>query len=287
MINILASLQRLPGYVVGALALVQIALVGLLDYLTGSELAFFVFYLAPILTVTWYGTRALGVATAALCASIWTGVILLAQPLYSNPIAPYWNAAVRLALFLLVVYIVSALKNALRYEQVLARTDTLTGVANSRAFYEHLEDEIERARRYKRTFTLAYVDVDDFKMINDRFGHSVGDDLLCVMADTLRAQVRSTDVVARLGGDEFAILFVETGYQMAERTLARVRSALAEALERRGWPTSCSIGAVTCSGHVEGVNSVLQRADELMYAVKRSTKNDVRHERYHVSDQVA
>jgi diguanylate cyclase (GGDEF)-like protein len=285
--RLIAFLDRLPGRILGALVLVQVALVGLLDFLTGWELAFSLFYLAPILIATWYGTKRTGIAVALLCAVTWAGAYLLSNPLYLSQIAPYWNAGVRLAMFLLVVWILSALKEALKHEHELARTDILTGAANNRAFYERLEDEIARARRYRRTFTVAYIDVDDFKLVNDRFGHSVGDELLRTVAETLRRQVRATDIVARLGGDEFAILFVEAGYKMAERALTRVEMSLTEVIHTNGWPISFSIGAVTCSGHVEGVDSVIQRADELMYAVKHSTKNDIRHERYHVTEQVA
>jgi diguanylate cyclase (GGDEF)-like protein len=285
--RVMAFLDGLSGRSQGIVALTLVALIGLLDYLTGWELAFSVFYLAPILLVTWYGSRRMGVAVALLCAATWTAAYLLSQPIYINPLAPYWNAGVRFGMFLVVVWILSALKEALKHEHELARTDVLTGAANNRAFYERMNDEIIRARRYKRSFTVAYVDIDDFKLVNDRFGHSVGDNLLSTVSETLRRHVRASDVVARLGGDEFALLLVETGYQMAERALDRLERALAEVIEANGWPISFSIGAVTCSGHVEGVDSVLQRADELMYTVKHSTKNDIRHERYHATEQVA
>jgi diguanylate cyclase (GGDEF)-like protein len=285
--RVMAFQDVLPCRIQGALTLTLVALIGLLDFLTGWELTFSVFYLAPILMVTWYGTRRIGVAVALLCAATWTAAYLLSQPTYLNPLTPYWNAGVRLAMFLLVVWILSALKDALKHEHELARTDILTGAANNRAFYERMDEEIARARRYKRSFTVAYVDIDDFKLVNDRFGHSVGDNLLRTVSETLRRHVRASDVVARLGGDEFSILFVETGYQMAERALNRLERALTEVIRANDWPISFSIGAVTCSGHVEGVDSVIQRADELMYAVKHSTKNDIRHERYHVTEQVA
>ena len=269
------------------LAFALVGLVGALDWWSGLELDFSVFYLAPILIMTWYAGRAAGVVVALLCAAMWSIAYFLSQTVNENPIIPYWHISVWLLMFLIMVQMLSALKAALAHERELARTDSLTGVANSRAFYERVEIEIARARRYKRTFTVAYIDVDNFKLVNDRYGHRAGDDLLCTVAQVLRGRVRETDMVARLGGDEFAILFVETGYQVAQLAIARVQKALMDTAHKQSWPVSFSIGAVTCSGHVESVDSVIRRADELMYTVKRSNKNSIRHERYHVTEQVA
>jgi GGDEF domain-containing protein len=91
---------------------------------------------------------------------------------YSHFIIPYWNAFERLCFFLIVSYHLSRLKNSLAQEKLLARIDSLTGLLNLRAFNEAAQSEIDKARRFKRPFTVAYMDMDNFKMVNDQLGHS-------------------------------------------------------------------------------------------------------------------
>jgi GGDEF domain-containing protein len=109
-----------------------------------------------------------------------------------------------------VVYLLTEYKDRAEREEILARTDPLTEVANSRYLYTLAEMEIERLSRYEHPFTVAYMDIDNFKEINDRFGRRAGDELLCLVASTMQNNLRITDTVARLGGDEFIILLPET-----------------------------------------------------------------------------
>jgi diguanylate cyclase (GGDEF)-like protein len=164
------------------------------------------------------------------------------------------------------------LREALKAEQELARSDSLTGVRNRRAFYEAGQDEARRSRRYHRTFTLAYVDLDNFKVVNDTLGHSEGDLLLVTVAEVLRHQIRSTDVIARLGGDEFALLLPETGDAAAHVVLAKLRGALAEAMQSHLWPVTFSMGAIVCETPPASFEELVREADELMYSVKKSGK---------------
>jgi diguanylate cyclase (GGDEF)-like protein len=121
------------------------------------------------------------------------------------------------------------------------------------------------------------MDVDDFKLINDRLGHSAGDRLLRLVADTIRQNVRGIDVVARLGGDEFAVLMPETDERAAQVVIRRVRRQLLEAARREDWPVTFSAGLVTWIAPPAGVDEMLRAADELMYDAKRHGKNTVRH----------
>ena len=105
-----------------------------------------------------------------------------------------------------------------------SRSDPLTGVANSRVFLELLKREIARARRYKRPLTLAYLDLDNFKSVNDILGHAMGDKVLQTVVSTVNANIRVTDVVGRLGGDEFVLLLPETDMQGARSGRSCVRS---------------------------------------------------------------
>lgn len=184
----------------------------------------------------------------------------------------------RLVYFAIVSLLVSRLRGVLNREAMLAHTDALTGLANNRAFYELIDEEILRSKRYGRPFTVAYIDLDNFKTVNDTQGHTVGDHLLQIVADTLRSNRRQTDILARLGGDEFAALFPETGYEMATKVIAKLNSRLREAMRDNGWAVTFSIGALTCEKLVDDTQDIVKAADKLMYTVKKSGKNNVIHD---------
>jgi len=287
MMDIVSRPSRVSLPVWGIIALSMIALIGVADYLTGSALAFSIFYLAPISLATWFVGKRAGIAMAVLCAVAWLATLVANVHAYSNTLVHIWNLIVGVGLFVGVLVMLSTLRDALDHERELARTDTLTGAANSRAFAERARFELKRAARYNHPFSLAYIDVDNFKVVNDRFGHGAGDDLLRTVAETLNANVRPTDTVARLGGDEFALLFIEAGYKEAQAAIRRVQKALAETARESGWPITFSIGMVTCEDPVESVDSLLKKADTLMYAVKRGSKNGLRHELLDNVEQVA
>ena len=167
------------------------------------------------------------------------------------------------------------LRDALQTEADSARVDPLTGLANRRAFVEALESELSRCKRNPRPVTLAYVDLDDFKLINDRYGHTEGDAMLLRVAGVLRQNVRRSDVVARIGGDEFVLLFTETALSGAEAALQNIRSKLAVALLGEEQVLTVSVGSVTFLDAEISVADMLLAADRLMYDVKHNGKNGV------------
>jgi diguanylate cyclase (GGDEF)-like protein len=187
----------------------------------------------------------------------------------------YWNVAVRLGYFVIVSLALSRLRIAFERERAFARLDPTTGIANGRAFAELAGAEIERARRYHHPLTIAYLDLDNFKTVNDRFGHGTGDRVLSTVGRTLQERARTTDIVARPGGDEFAILMPEAGADAAQALLTRIQSALAETMRQNGWPVTFSIGSVTFSAPPENVEKLIEKADALMYSVKSSGKNRI------------
>lgn len=165
-------------------------------------------------------------------------------------------------------------RQALEREKRTAREDALTKVANRRAFFEIASLERGRACRYGRPLTLAYLDVDDFKKVNDRLGHAAGDTLLVRIAKVLRDNVRASDSIARLGGDEFALLFPETNASGAEAALTNLQRRLAEAMETEGWTVTFSMGAAVFDCCPQSVDQMILSADEVMYKVKKAGKNN-------------
>jgi diguanylate cyclase (GGDEF)-like protein len=156
--------------------------------------------------------------------------------------------------------------------------DPLTGAANARAFRGRARDEIDRSRRYGRPFTLAYVDLDNFKAVNDRFGHSAGDNLLRLVTDNIRKNLRTTDIFARVGGDEFVLLLPETGPESARAVLDKLQDKVTSSLQEAKWPVTLSVGAVIYLSPPDSVDAMIVQADNLMYQVKHSGKNRIRQE---------
>jgi predicted signal transduction protein with EAL and GGDEF domain len=212
--NLLAHLQkgsRLFLFIIGCLFVVG---VGLADYLTGNELSFSLFYLIPIVLVTWFLGRNLGLMICVISAVTWFFADKLAGDVYSNPFIGYWNASIRLGFFTTVTPLLPALKN-LEREREIARIVYLTGIANRRHFFEILQTTLDSSQRYNRPFSIAYIDLDGFKLMNDQYGHETGDKLLCAFVNRAKNQLRKTDVIARLGGDEFILLLPEIDHDAA------------------------------------------------------------------------
>jgi len=184
-----------------------------------------------------------------------------------------WNIAVVAALLLALGYIGFLHLCAYRRERALTRTDNLTHVENRRAFYEDAGREFERARRYNHPFTLAYFDVDDFKEVSDRFGHQLGDGILCLVAETARDSIRASDLVARLGTDQFAVLLPEAGVEAASAVIRKLQEALRHGSQVTGLPLTVSGGVVTCLPPAESLEAVIGTADQLLLGAK-STGRD-------------
>jgi diguanylate cyclase (GGDEF)-like protein len=250
-------------------------LIGVVDYITGEEISLSVFYLLPVSLATWRAGRWIGILFCFFAAIVWFFIDLITGHVYSHFIIPYWNAFERLCFFLIVSYHLSKLKNSLMQEKQLARTDTLTGLLNRIAFNDAAQSEIDKARRFKHPFTVAYMDLDNFKIVNDKLGHSVGDALLQLVADNIKKNTRVVDIVARLGGDEFIILLPETGIESAQLVFRKLQERIMEAMQENRWPTTLSIGAITYINPPDTVDNMIKKADSLMYSAKNSGKNTI------------
>jgi diguanylate cyclase (GGDEF)-like protein len=277
--------RRLSSRILIGFAL--IAAVGLLDYLTGYELAFSLFYVLPISLVTWSTNRQLGIIASLISALVWFGADLATGHPYSHPLLPVWNSLIRLSFFVIITLLLSSLRSLTERERALSRTDPLTGAANFRHFAELAQIEIDRLRRYGHPFSLAYIDLDNFKAMNDQFGHSTGDDILRTVATSASDRLREIDVVARLGGDEFALLLPQTDQQSAQVVVRKIRDMLVNEMKTRGWSITFSIGVLTYTSAPETIDDLVRVADELMYSVKHGGKDAIQFSTYSVRATVS
>jgi diguanylate cyclase (GGDEF)-like protein len=258
---------------VASLAALLIASAGTL---AGPDVGFDFFCLWPIGVVTWLAGLPAGFALSlgSATASLVTG--LLSRPGVGEGVK-LWNFAVELGVYASQAWLLSALHARMEREGRLARTDEVTHIANRRAFEEAADRELERARRQGRPVTLAYLDVDDFKRLNDRYGHAAGDEVLERVGEALRCGTRRIDTAARLGGDEFGLILPDTSEAAARALLERLRTAVgAAAAAGRGGPVTLSIGAVTFEAAPGSVPEMVARADAAMYAAKRAGKGWIR-----------
>lgn len=255
-----------------------VLLVGGTNYLTGYQISCVLFYLLPISLVTWFVNRLSGLVLSCASAITWFIADWMGGAIYQHHLIPYWNATMILGVFSIFTYVLSSLKIALAHEKDLARSDYLTSVPNRRSFSEFVNMEIPRARRYKHPFTVACIDIDDFKTINDRLGHRAGDTVLRLVAESTKNILRGSDIVARIGGDEFAIFLPETAYKSAQIAIHKVQEHLLSVMQKNGWPVTFSIGAVTYIIPPNSLEEILNNPDILMYSVKNKGKNMVHHE---------
>ena len=276
-----AVLRRRSAKEIRKTAFLMVVIISVAAYLLGYEITTSTFFLIPIALATWYGNYRQGVYFALLSAFIWhlIDTVFAAHP-YSHPLIPYWNTSVRLGLFLITTLFLTQLKFQLNSEQNLSRTDSLTGVMNGRGFAEVAEKMFELGARHGRPTCLAYIDMDDFKKVNDELGHSEGDMVLQTVGEVFLKSVRKTDVVCRLGGDEFAIALPETNEAGAKSAFNKLRKNLALAMQEHNWPIGFSIGVISFDLPPSNFDEAVKLADALMYQVKKSGKNNILFEHY-------
>jgi diguanylate cyclase (GGDEF)-like protein len=261
-----------------AISFVLALAIGIIRYLTGPELALSLFYLLPIGLSTWYVGKWTGVFISLTSAVTWLIADLMMLNSFSNIFIPFLNESFRLIVFLVVAYIISRLKTSLDTHRQLARTDHLTGIHNRRAFFDLANLELNKARRYQMPISVLYLDIDNFKQINDRYGHQVGDQLLRLVAKTIKDHIRSIDVTARFGGDEFGILLAETRPEAAALVAGKLKERLEKLAQQNRWPVTFSTGVVTFERIPTSVDEMIDAADAQMYLAKQNGKNRTRYQ---------
>lgn len=268
--SLIKRFQSLAPAPAAFIVVVLFALVAAVDGATGSELSLSLLYLVPVTLVSLRWRGAAGQFAAVFAALAWLAVNLGSGATYSNPLIPFWNAAVRFGFFSLFSLLIERLQGAIEYQTSLARTDALTGLPNRRSFEELAHRELARAERRRSLLALAVIDIDDFKLINDRQGHEAGDRALCRIAAATGRILRSADVAARVGGDEFALLLPDVDETSALAALERFQAAL---LDDDTGPIGCSIGVVLVIGG--DLSDALRHADQALYRAKKSGRGAI------------
>jgi len=178
-----------------------------------------------------------------------------------------------------VVGSIKAINKYTRDLEFYATRDPLTHLYNQRVFHEMLDHEVGRAERNHAPFTLMMCDFDNFKLINDQFGHMFGDNMLQAFARAVAAQLRHGDVFSRYGGDEFCVIFPETNLEQAHEVALQVMSAIravSEPLPDGGFAyITCSLGLACFPEHAQNAEDLFLIADNMMYKAKASGKNQI------------
>lgn len=252
-----------------------ILLTGVLDYATGVEYRIFPLYFLPICFVGWRMGYSSTIGAAWLSAATWLVSNELGGLIYSSPVVWVVNTLTQGVSFTIVGVLVVVSRRAFLLAETRSRTDALTGLLSSRAFAEEATRVIALCERHHRPVTVAYIDLDHFKQVNDGFGHARGDQVLAMVASALREAARDTDLVARLGGDEFALLLPETDDTGAAIVLERARSNVIRAVAGESVRVTASIGAVTSRRSHQPIDALLKRADALLYDAKARGKDCV------------
>ncbi len=263
-------LDALEAKWVRLIALISTSVVFLLDIYLPDQYLFTFVYLLPVTFVAWF--------VGARCA---VGLSLMACILMSGHYRDFAAPAMvfdilsNFGVFIAAVAALARIRVLLDASAALCRTDPLTGAYNRRAFIEMVEYELARQQRGCCMSSLAYLDLDNFKAVNDTLGHAAGDRLLKAVVDCIKANLRATDIFARMGGDEFCILLPKCNEAGARNAMAKLRAKVMAVVEENRWAVSLSIGVVTIGDPACGAEEIIRKADELMYQVKGKGKDDI------------
>lgn len=275
-IDPLKALGKIPKSLLIIFDVSLVLLIGVIDYVTGYQTSVSFLYLFPIMLIAWAGNRTSAILVSIIGAVTWLEADLARGHVYSHTAIPIWNFIMVSGIFLIIAFAILKIKKILQREYDHACNDYLTNVKNARYFYEQVRMEITRSARYNRPLTLAYIDIDDFKLMNDTYGHNIGDYLLRTVAESMKSTLRSIDVISRIGGDEFAILMPETNEEQAIIAATKVHEQSLQLVKKNGWPVTFSLGVITCYSPTCSADELIKMADALMYDAKKSGKNAIK-----------
>lgn len=267
------ELEKKPKIFFVIIGIIIIWALHTVDYFFTPGVAFSLLYWIPVSMATWFSGIWGGVIVALSSSLGWAIHDYLKGINFQDPVRTIF---LELGFLLVGAYILANLKKSLEVEKTFAETDPLTKVGNWRWFMKKADYEIKRSTRYKRVLSLLYLDVDNFKEMNDTYGHITGNELLTLIGCTIRNHTRKTDIAARLGGDEFAVLLPETEEAQATIVALKLKDILDKAMKATKWPVTFSFGIVTFQQPPANVDDLVRLADEMMYEAKDKGKNTIK-----------
>lgn len=281
LIKAASAIERWRPATQWSVALGSLTLTSAIDFATGTQASLMFVYFLIAAGAAWSFGERKGLAFALLATLANAAVRHYQYALHPDHAVALttelWNVFARLISTLMVVVLVSGMRSALRMERWRASTDGLTGVLNKSSFHHRMASRIAAARGTERGFILCYMDLDGFKQVNDRHGHSAGDDILRIFANAAVDAIREDDLFARIGGDEFVALLDIPSTGEGDHVASLVHRRISAILGKTGLPVSCSMGALVATAEqLEPLEAAIQLADSLMYEVKRAGKAALR-----------
>lgn len=268
LINLYARRPQLTAAMAGLLAL---GLIYGIHAAIGYASAFRSLYIIPIWVATRLGGRGVGLLLVTVTTLV-NGLIEMQIQPDATTRAILADALIRFGALGAIMLLISQLEESLARYQVHARHDPLTGLLNRRALTEFAESALLRARRRSLPFTVVVIDCDGFKILNDQFGHKAGDKVLQLLAHTLEANTRSTDLVARFGGDEFVLIIQGSEDREVRQIMKRIETSFQEAVQREGYDSSLSMGKADLDSGIASLEELIHRADHAMYHHKQQKR---------------
>lgn len=246
-----------------------------LDLVTPADIRLHGLYVFPLAIVARYCGR-LRWSMAALFLTTALQVAAFSIPSVANP-SYISDIGVPFATSVLIVFLARAWRISYLTAVKQAATDSLTGLANRRGFFAEVESEITRQKRYTGVFSLAVLDLDGFKALNDSKGHRAGDAALTLVAEILRTRTRKSDSLGRIGGDEFGVLMPNTRDVDCAAMLRDLCATIAERTAAADCSVTASIGCKTFKSPPESAADAFQHADRIMYEAKSRGKDRAEH----------
>ena len=256
-------------------AICGVIAVGAIDFVTGADIHVLSLYFVPIAIAGWRLGRTGAVIVSLLATLVWLAALYTTGSRFAHHYVWIVNFVTQGIAFLTVSMLFSVLVESRARERALSRVDALTGLSNRRALAEQATGSLLLCRRNARPVSVAYIDLDNFKSVNDLFGHARGDELLRECGRVIRQSLRASDIAARIGGDEFVIFLPETTTQNAVVLMERLRNELEVAGTFRTAGVTASIGVVVDDSATLDIDELLRQADAEMYRVKANCKNRV------------
>lgn len=254
----------------------SIPLIGLLDGIGDGRIRLTAFFLIPIMLVTWRVGRRAGYLTTFAALITLLVVSYIDKPKGTNNLLFAVDTGGRFISFFIIVAILSNLHSSFVQQKTKATRDALTTLYNRLGLQEILNVELEIARREMQPFAVFFLDCDNFKEVNDQWGHDLGDELLKTVALTLTSSIRRSDIACRLGGDEFVVYAGNVGEHESVRLISKIKTNLDAAMLNRQWPVTFSIGAAIFESPPDTLSELLRFADSLMYEAKKGGKDSLR-----------